>query len=151
MTELKKYFTNKAYGGYSDCITGGDLKYPWWKGCTLSNCTGLCWGLFNLARGTKNNFKRLRGNAGTLYASARKDGSGYIVGQTPKDDSIAVYGAGTSAGHVVYILHKFGDSSYIGIESNYSGNFSNGRALRVKYGNPKTWYKDYKGCIYDFN
>lgn len=106
--------------------------------------------MFNLSRGQKSNFKRLHGNAGTLYASARKDGSGYLVGQAPKDDAIAVYGAGTKAGHVVYLLHKFGDGKFIGIESNYSGSYSNGLALRVKYGNPKSWYKEYKGCIYDF-
>ena len=31
-----------------------------------------------------------------------------------------------------------------------SGTLNNGRALRVKTGNPKTWYKEYQGCIYDY-
>jgi len=103
-----------------------------------------------MARGTKSGFKRLYGNAGTLYDAGKKNGSGFLVGYEPKDDAIAVYGAGTKAGHVVYLLHKFGNGSFIGIESNYSGSFSNQLALRVKYGNPKSWYKQYKGCIYDF-
>lgn len=107
--------------------------------------------MLNLSRGKGKNFKRLHGNAGTLYSAAKKNGSGFIVGYEPKADSIAVYGAGTKAGHVVYLLHKFGDGQFVGIESNYSGTYSNGRALRIKAGNPKTWYKEYKGCIYDFS
>lgn len=151
MTELKKYFTHASKGGYSTCIHDSDLKVrEWWSGCTLPNCTALCWGLFNLDHNISGKFDRLQGNAGTLYAKAKATGSGYIVGQSPKDASIAVYGAGTSAGHVVYIVHVFSETSCIGIESNYSGTISSGLSIRVKKGNPKTWYKDYKGCIYDF-
>ena len=150
MTEMKKYFTHKKYGGYSDCICNSELKHPWWNGAVISNCTGFCWGMFNMARGTKDKFKRLYGNAGTLYAAGKKSGSGFLVGYEPKADAIAVYGAGTKAGHVVYLLHNFGSGHFIGLESNYSGSYSNALALRVKYGNPKHWYKEYKGCIYDF-
>ena len=150
MKEIQKYFTHKDYGGYSDCIHDGDIKNLWWQGSTLSNCVGLAWGLFNLDRGTKQGFKRMTGNAGDLYAKCRPNGSGFVVGQAPKSSSIAVYGAGTKAGHVVYLLYVWRSGQAVGIESNYSGTMSNGLCLRVRLGNPRNWYKQYRGCIYDF-
>lgn len=150
MKEIKKYFTHKNFGGYSDCIYGSDLKTQWWKGATIPNCVGAAWGFFNLDRGTGKSFRRLYGDAGSLYAKGCKDGSGFLCGYEPKNSSIAVYGAGTKAGHVTYVLHVFGNGQAIVLESNYSGTMSNGRGLRVKFGNPKTMYKEYHGCIYDF-
>ena len=149
MKEIKRYFTDTAHGGYSNCISGSSLKFLWWTGSTLSNCIGLAWGLFNLDRLTGKNFRRVTGNANQIYAKAKKNGSGYLVGQKPKESSIACYDIG-DCGHVVYILHMWSSGNGVGIESNYSGNLSNGLLLRVKLGNPKTWYKNYQGCIYDF-
>lgn len=150
MHELQKYMTNKKFGGYSDCIYGSSLKHPWWKGSTISNCIGICWGLFNADRGTKHNFRRIAGNAKDIYAKAKKDGSGYLCSYEPKSSSIACYNIG-DCGHVVYVLWMFESGVGVGIESNYSGDLSNGLLLRVKIGNPKKWYKNYQGCIYDFS
>lgn len=155
LSEFDKYFTHTSKGGYSTCIHDSDLKTELWDGATVPNCVGLAWGWFNMARKTGKNFKRLYGNAGTLYATAKKTGSGFMVSKTPKDNSILVYGAGTSAGHVVYLLHKYSATDALMVESNYSGIFDKNlntadKAMRFFRGNPKTVYKDYKGCIYSF-
>lgn len=44
MGEIRKYFMDIQHGGYSNCISGNELKNPWFDGCTLSNCVGFCWG-----------------------------------------------------------------------------------------------------------
>lgn len=157
MRTLQYLFTNVDKGGFSTCIYGRNLKNSWFDGSVLSNCVGLVWTLFCLdhdpeiaAAIQKCKMKRISGNARDIYAKAKKTGSGYVCSYAPKSGSIACYGAGTSAGHVVYLLWVWRDGQAIGIESNYSGTLNNGRALRVKTGNPKTWYKEYQGCIYDY-
>ena len=147
MYEIQKYFTGKAFGGYSDCMT--DVKNPWWSGATLSNCVGLAWGMFNLDRGRGQNFRRVRGDAKDIYPTAKQKGSGFMCGMTPKTSSIACYDNG-GAGHVVYLLKVWKDGQAVGIESNYSGTLANKLCLRVKLGNPKKWYKNYMGCVYDY-
>lgn len=148
MYELQKYFTDKAHGGYSTCTT--NIKNKWWDGCTLSNCVGLAWGLFNLDRGMGKNFKRIENcHAKDIYKRARPNGSGYKVGTPPKSSSIACYNVG-ECGHVVYLLKVWRDGQAVGIESNLSGTLNNGKCLRVKLGNPKNWYSGYQGCVYDF-
>ena len=147
MNEIQKYFTSKAYGGYSDCST--DLKNQWWTGSTISNCVGFAWGMFNLDRGRRNAFRRVRGDAKDIFAKCRADGSGFLVGQKPKASSIACYDNG-GKGHVVYILWVWSNGQAVGIESNLSGTLSNKRLLRVKLGDPKKWYKGYQGCILDY-
>lgn len=157
MTLLELFGTHVNGGGLSTCIHDGDLKNPWWRYFTLSNCTALCWMLFNLdhnrelqAFAKKLRMKRITGNARDIYRVACAKGSGFKCNYEPLSNSIACYGAGTSTGHVVYILHVWKNGQAVGIESNYSGNMANGLALRVKYGKPKNWYKQYQGCIYDF-
>lgn len=148
MYEIQKYFTDKAHGGYSTCTT--DLDHPWWAGSTISNCVGLVWGLFNLDRGMGKNFKRIENcHAKDIYPRARKTGSGYLVNTAPKSSSIACYNVG-EYGHVVYLLWVWKSGAAVGIESNYSGDISNKKLLRVKFGNPKRWYSGYQGCVYDF-
>ena len=149
MTELQKYLTDTAHGGYSNCISGKDLASELWQGSTIPNCVGLAWGLFNFFRGTKKKFKRMQGNAKDLYSKCKKDGSGFWVSREPKDNSIACYNIG-DCGHVVYILAMLKDNYAIMVESNYSGTVANGKALRFKFGNPRTLYNNYLGCIYDF-
>lgn len=141
---------------WSNCTR--DLKNPWGDKWTLSNCVGLVWPLFVLdhnpaiLEAVKNTpFTRIRGNAGDIYAQAKKIGSGYMCSYPPRSSSIACYGAGTKAGHVVYLLKVWSNGQAVGIESNYSGNLNNKLLLRVKVGNPKTWYKEYQGCIYDYS
>lgn len=146
MTDFEKYFVSKDYGGYSTCIHDGSLKNPWYKGSVLSNCVGLVWGMLNLVYGTRSNFVRISGNANQIYPKARPEGSGWLTDPNPKTFGIACYNIG-DCGHVVFLLHVWSDGQAIGIESNYSGNMSNGLALRVKYGNPKKWYKNYQGCV----
>lgn len=155
ISEFDKYFTHVSKGGYSTCIHDSDLKdkgiTEMWDGSTMPNCVGLAWGFFNLERGTKKSFKRLSGNAGTLYAQAKKNGSGFWASNQVKEHAIAVYGAGTAAGHVLYIWRKEADGDYICFESNYSGNAINDKNFRIiRTKNPKTLYKEWKGCIYDF-
>lgn len=149
MTEIEKYLTHKSKGGYSDCIYGSALKSSLWKGSTVPNCIGLAWGLFNYYRGTKNNFKRMQGNANEIYEKCKQTGSGFWVSKVPKNHSILCYDIGAK-GHVVYLLHMITETSAIMIESNYSGTVLNGKAVRFMYGNPKTLYKGYQGCIYNF-
>lgn len=105
--------------------------------------------MFNLDRGRGKYFRRVRGDAKDIYDIAKKDGSGFTVGVKPKASSIACYNNG-GAGHCVYLLHVWSNGQAVGIESNYSGNISNKLLLRVKIGDPKKWYKNYKGCIYDY-
>lgn len=158
MRTLQYLFTSVEKGGFSTCIHDGELKNNWFNGSVLSNCVGLVWTLFALDHdpeiaATLQRFKmknRITGNARDIYAKAKKTGSGYVCSYAPKSGSIACYGAGTKAGHVVYLLYVWRDGQAIGIESNYSGNLGNGRALRVKYGRPQNWYKEYQGCIYDY-
>lgn len=147
MNEIRKYFTSKAFGGYSDCTT--DLNHKWWDGATISNCVGFAWGMFNLDRGRGKNFRRIRGDACDIYPAAKKNGSGYLVGVKPKSSSIACYDNG-GKGHVVYLLHVWSNGQAVGIESNLSGTLSNKLLLRVKLGDPKKWYKNYQGCVYDY-
>ena len=147
MNELQKYFTDKKHGGYSDCTT--DLKNTWWNGATISNCVGFAWGMFNLDRGRRQNFRRMRGHAKDIFPACRADGSGFLVGQTPKASSIACYDNG-GKGHVVYILWVWSTGYAVGLESNLSGTTANKLLLRVKLGDPKKWYKGYQGCVYDY-
>lgn len=157
MRTLEILFNHVSAGGISTCIHDGELKNPWHKGSTLSNCVSLVWPLFLLDHDpdiqaviARAKMKRITGNAGDIYAQAKKNGSGFMCSYQPKSGSIACYGAGTKAGHVVYIIRVWSNGQAVGIESNYSGNLNNKLLLRVKYGNPKTWYKEYQGCIYDF-
>lgn len=157
MRTLQYLFTSTAKGGFSTCIHDGDLTNPWFSGSVLSNCVGLVWTLFALDHDpyirkalAGARMKRITGNARDIYATAKKNGSGFKCSYEPKSGSIACYGAGTSAGHVVYLLWVWPSGNAVGVESNYSGNLSNGLLLRVKTGNPKKWYKQYQGCIYDF-
>ena len=147
MNEIRKYFTAKTFGGYSDCVT--DLDNSWWKGSTISNCVGFAWGMFNLDRGRAENFRRVRGDAKDIYEKAKKTGSGFLVGVKPKASSIACYDNG-GKGHVVYVLHVWSNGQAVGIGSDLSGTLANKRLLYVKYGDPKKWYKKYQGCIYDY-
>lgn len=149
MTEIEKYLTHKSKGGYSDCIYGSSLKTSLWKGSTIPNCIGLAWGLFNYDRNTKDKFKRMNGNANEIYEKCKKNGSGFWVSKTPKERAIACYNIGAQ-GHVVYIWKLFTETSAIMIESNYSGTIANQKAIRFLYGNPKSIYKGYQGCIYNF-
>lgn len=158
MGNIEKFFIHKSAGGLSTCIHDGEIRNLWGRGWTLSNCVGEVWALFNLDHNRdiaecikQIEFKRIQGNARDIYAKAKKQGSGYKCSYEPRSNSIACYGAGTSTGHVVYLLHVWSNGNAIGIESNYSGTLGNGRALRVKSGKPKTWYKEYQGCIYDFS
>ncbi len=159
MRTLEYLFKSVDKGGFSTCIHDGDLTNPWFSGSVLSNCVGLVWTLFALDHDPEiaellqrlKMRKRISGNARDIYAQAKKNGSGYLCSYAPKSGSIACYGAGTKAGHVVYLLWVWANGQAVGIESNYSGNLSNKRLLRVKYGNPKEWYKEYQGCIYDYS
>lgn len=157
MRTLQYLFTSVEKGGFSTCIHDGELKNNWFNGSVLSNCVGLVWSLFALdhdpeiaAAIRKAKMKRITGNARDIYAKAKKNGSGYMCSYAPKSGSIACYGAGTKAGHVVYLLYVWRDGNAIGIESNYSGTLNNGRALRIKTGKPANWYGEYQGCIYDY-
>lgn len=146
MTEFEKYFVSKDCGGYSPCIHDSRLKNPWFRGCVLSNCVGFFWGMLNLVYGTGKNFVYVSGNANQIYGKCRPNGTGWLTDPNPHNFSGVFYDVG-DCGHVVFILHVWRDGQAVGIESNYSGNMSNGLALRVKFGNPKKWYKGYQGCV----
>ena len=144
MTEFIKYLTTKSKGGYSDCLDRG-------KGSTLPNCVGFCWGMFYMLHGNKKDMsKRPKGNANTIYEACKKNGSGFWVSKSVKENSILCFNIG-DCGHVVYCFGQMSDGNWICAESNYSGTVANGKYLRWKITtNPAALYKNYQGCVYDF-
>lgn len=143
MTEIKKYFTTKEFGGYSNCKDRGN-------GDVIPNCVGLAWGLFFLGHAKPNGFdKRPRGDANEIYAKCVPNGSGFKCSKNVYENSMLCYNVGEK-GHVVYCWFKSNDGYYNIIESNYSGNRTNGKDLRIlRTKTPKSLYKNYIGCVYD--
>lgn len=147
MTEFEKYFVRRGKGGYSNCLDRGN-------GYVLPNCVGYAWACFYFYHGQKKTKadwdKHPTGNANTIYAACRKDGSGFIVNKAVKENAILCYNVG-EYGHVVYCHFKQPDGKWLCSESNYSGTVKNGRFIRyIVCDNPAVLYKGFQGSVYDF-
>lgn len=95
-------------------------------------------------------YRRPNGNANQIYEACKKEGSGFWVSKTLKENSIACFDIG-EYGHVMYVHFKMPNGQWLCSESNYSGTVKNGKFCRyIITTNPAAYYKNYHGCVYDF-
>lgn len=137
-SELNIWWTQIAYGGVSPCIEGLPRLF---KGCTLANCVGWCWGRFCQTAG-----EVVEGvptvNAGLWYDAAAPY---FEEGPEPALGAVLCI----SGGHVATVEQIAEDGSWILCsESNYGG-----EAFVMKYryraNHWEAGIKGFQGFIYN--
>lgn len=152
-----KFYINRNYGGWSNAITGSDLRYGYYKqpGCVLANCVGYVRGRFNEIAGSWK--YTWTGNANKTIDACRA--LGLNSGMYPKPGAIIVWDS-SEVGHVEIVEKVVSPTEIITSASGYGFKSGPFRVYHRKLGSDGNWRdgcswmgKDYKllGFVYHPN
>ena len=129
-TSGNKWFTSTKNGGYSNCTT--DLANPFFKGATVANCVGYCWGRYfeaaaqngKLWEDQKQMFShRVNGNPPAAWETIKEsDYWHWYVSDTPEVGAVAYYvkDSKPSSGHVSFVEKVYSNGNVDFSNCNYS-------------------------------
>lgn len=146
-----KFYINRNYGGYSNAITGSDLKYGYYgqPGCVLANCVGYARGRFNEIAGSWK--YTWTGNANVTISACRA--IGLSSGKSPAPGAIIVWDS-SQVGHVEIVEKVISSTEIITSASGYSFKPGYGpfKTYRRKIGSDGNWREgcSWMGADYKF-